>query len=78
MAARNMRRKIPDLEECILNNETDLVRHEAIESLGLLSSFDSKKLISKFLTSSNIDIKQTAEFVLKRFEIMQSKNQNTN
>lgn len=77
MAARNMRRKIPDLEECILNNETDLVRHEAIESLGLLSSFDSKKLISKFLTSSNIDIKQTAEFVLKRFEIMQSKNQNT-
>ncbi len=68
IAARNMRRKIPALEECILNNETDLVRHEAIESLGLLSSFDSKKLISKFLTSSNIDIKQTAEFVLKRFE----------
>ena len=49
IAARNMRKKIPDLVSTALNDKSVIAKHEAIESLGLMRAFDSKDLISKSL-----------------------------
>lgn len=68
IAMRKMYKKIPDLVNCALHDRSSLVQHEAIEALGLLDAFDSKELVSKSLQSSNVDVKQTAEFVLRRLE----------
>lgn len=68
IAMRKMYKKIPDLVNSSLYDESPLVKHEAIEALGLLDAFDSKELVSKSLQSSNVDVRQTAEFVLRRLE----------
>lgn len=68
IAMRKMHKKIPDLTNSALYDKSSLVQHEAIEALGLLEAFDSKELVSKSLESSNIDVRQTAEFVLRRLE----------
>ncbi len=68
IAARKMYKKIPDLLNSALNDSNGLVTHEAVEALGLLNALDSKKLITKCLNSSNPDIRQTIEFVLRRKE----------
>lgn len=73
IAARKMYQKIPALAERVLNDESGLVAHEAIESLGLLNAFDSEDLISRSLKSQNQDVKQTAEFVLKRLQRVKTK-----
>ena len=67
IAARNMRKKIPDLVNSILNDKSGLVRHEAIESLGLMRAFETEEMILKFASHQNPDVRQTAAFVLKRF-----------
>ena len=72
IAMRKMEKKIPDLVDSALHDESPLVKHEAIEALGLLNAFSSDELISKSLKSSNLDIKQTAEFVLRRLERMKN------
>jgi len=74
IAARKMHQKIPDLTESALNDESGLVAHEAIESLGLLNAFDSDDLISSSIQSQNQDVRQTAEFVLKRLTRVKNKN----
>ena len=68
IAVRKMYKKIPDLLNCALNDSNGLVIHEAVEALGLLNALDSVKLITKCLNSSNPDIRQTIEFVLRRKE----------
>ena len=68
IAVRKMYKKIPDLLNSALNDSNGLVTHEAVEALGLLNALDSKKLITKCLNSSNPDIRQTIEFVLRRKE----------
>ena len=68
IAMRKMHKKIPDLVNCALHDRSSLVQHEAIEALGLLGAFDSKELVSKSLQSSNLDVRQTAEFVKRRLE----------
>jgi HEAT repeat protein len=67
IAARNMRKKIPDLVNSILNDKSGLVQHEAIESLGLMRAFETEEMIIKMASHQNPDISQTAAFVLKRF-----------
>ncbi|MGH9998635.1 MAG: HEAT repeat domain-containing protein [Nitrosopumilaceae archaeon] len=67
IAARNMRKKIPNLVNSILNDKSGLVRHEAIESLGLMRAFETEEMILKFTSHQNPDVHQTAAFVLKRF-----------
>lgn len=67
IAARNMRKKIPDLINSILNDKSGLVKHEAIESLGLMRAFDVEEMIAKEVLNENRDVSQTAAFVLKRF-----------
>jgi len=68
IAARDMREKIPDLIEVALTDTSIIARHEAIESLGLMRAFDSKEMISKAAQDKNPDVKETANFVLKRLE----------
>ncbi|MBI2643124.1 MAG: HEAT repeat domain-containing protein [Nitrosarchaeum sp.] len=67
VAARNMRQKIPALVNTALHNESVLTKHEAIESLGLMRAFEAEPLIRKALNDPSIDVRETAEFVIKRF-----------
>lgn len=68
VAARNMRNKIPSLVHTALYNNSILAKHEAIESLGLMRAYESESLIQKALDDPSIDVRETAAFVLKRFE----------
>lgn len=72
IAARNMREKIPDLIKSALNDRSGLTRHEALESLGLMRATEAIDLIRDALGDSNEDVKQTAEFVIKRLQRMQA------
>ena len=72
IAARNMRNKIPDLVQTALNDKSVIVKHEAIESLGLMRAFDSKDMISNSLKDPNPDVRETAAFVIKRLELLQN------
>ena len=68
VAARNMRDKIPVLVNTALHNKSILAKHEAIESLGLMRAFEAESLIKKALDDPSYDVRETAAFVLKRFE----------
>ena len=67
IAARNMRKKIPDLINSVLNDKSGLVKHEALESLGLMRAFEVEEIIAKAAYDPSHDVSQTAAFVLKRF-----------
>lgn len=67
IAARNMRKKIPNLVNSCLHDKSPLVRHEALESLGLMRAFEAKELIMNALNDPNNAVIETAAFVLKRF-----------
>ena len=64
----NLRTKIPDLINSILNDKSDLVKHEAIEALGLLRDQGSKETLIKMLEDKGVAVSETAAFVLKRLE----------
>ena len=70
IAARNMRKIIPILVDAALNDTSMLTKHEALESLGLMRAFEVENLIKKATEDPNIDVRETAEFILKRFERM--------
>ncbi len=75
VAARNMRHKIPILVDVALHNQSILTQHEAIESLGLMRAFEVEPLISKALNDPSPDVRETARFVLKRFERLKNQGQ---
>jgi len=66
IAARNMRRNIPVLINSALYDDSVLTKHEAIESLGLMRAFETEDLIKLALKDPSPDVKETAEFVIKR------------
>lgn len=68
IAARNFRGKIPILIEVILNDDSILSKHEAIEALGLMRAFEAEEEIKTLQGHSNRDVRETADFVLKRFQ----------
>jgi len=68
IAARNMRQKIHALVDSALNDKSVLTRHESIEALGLMRAFEAEDLIKKMSNDPSIDVRETADFVLKRFE----------
>ena len=74
VAARNMRQKIPALVNTALYNNSILAKHEAIESLGLMRAFEAEPLIRKALDDPSSDVRETAEFVIKRFARMQNRD----
>ena len=67
IAARNMRKKIPDLVKSVQSDKSGLVKHESLESLGLMRAFEVEAMIVKAVSDPNHDVSQTASFVLKRF-----------
>lgn len=67
VAARNMRQKIPALVHAALYDDSVLAKHESIEALGLMRAFEVEPLIRKALDDPSVDVRETAEFVLKRF-----------
>jgi hypothetical protein len=67
IAARNMRKKISDLINSVFNDSSALVKHESLESLGLMRAFEAEEMIAKAVSHENPDVSQTAAFVLKRF-----------
>jgi HEAT repeat protein len=67
IAARNMRKKIPVLVDAALHDKSVLTQHEAIEALGLMRAFEAEELIKKALKDPSVEVRETAEFVLKRF-----------
>lgn len=68
IAARDLRDKIPVLVDIALNDKSVLSKHEAIEALGLMRAFEVEDMIKKARSDPNRDVRETAEFVLKRFQ----------
>jgi hypothetical protein len=75
IAGRNMRSKIPVLVDAALHDNSVLTKHEAIESLGLMRAFEAENLIRKALDDPSIDVRETAEFVLKRLGRLENKGE---
>ncbi|HKQ21119.1 MAG TPA: HEAT repeat domain-containing protein [Nitrososphaeraceae archaeon] len=71
----NLRTKIPDLINSILNDKSDLVKHEAIEALGLLRDHGSKETLIKMLEDKGVAVSETASFVLKRLERLKDRGE---
>ena len=71
----NMRAKIPDLVNSILNDKSNLVKHEAIEALGLLRDHGSKETLRKMLEDKGEGVSETAAFVLKRLERLKDRGE---
>lgn len=68
LGEKNIRKKIPTLINAALNDQSELVRHEAIEALGLLQAFECKEMLHKSLKDKNDAVRQTAAFVLKQLD----------
>lgn len=68
IAARNIRELIPDLIDCGTKNNSILGRHEALESLGLMNAQEANEKIKKALKDPVKDVRETAQFVLKRMK----------
>jgi len=76
IAGRNMRKKIPDLIQAGLYDESDLVRHEAIECLAIIRAYHTRDEVKKALKDSSSYVRETAEFVLKRLDRLQGQEYN--
>ena len=76
IAGRNMRDKIPDLVESGLHDKSELVRHEAIECLGIIRAFDKIDVMEKALEDPSDYVRETARMVLKRMKRLQEKEFN--
>ena len=72
IAARNMRKMIPILIDAALFDTSILTKHEALESLGLMRAFEVENLIKKATGDPSVDVRETAGFVLKRFDRMKN------
>lgn len=72
IAARNMRTKIPALIKAALNDRSGLTKHEALESLGLMRATEAIDLIKDALDDPIDDVRQTAQFVIKRLKRMEN------
>jgi len=53
-------------DKCLKNENSIVVQHEIIESLGFISSQESLKIINKYLSHENEDIRDTAILSKKR------------
>ncbi|HEY6589113.1 MAG TPA: HEAT repeat domain-containing protein, partial [Nitrososphaeraceae archaeon] len=68
IGVRNMKAKIPYLINSALNDKNELVRHEAIEALGLIRAHGCKETLRKMLEDPSDAVRETAVFVLKRLD----------
>ena len=68
IGVRNMNDKIPNLINSAQNDKSELVRHEAIEALGLMRAHECKEVLKKMLDDPSNAVRETAAFVLKRLD----------
>ncbi|QUC64092.1 HEAT repeat domain-containing protein [Nitrosopumilus sp. K4] len=68
IAARNMRRIIPELAHAANYDPSPLVRHEATECLMIIRATDQISAIERSLKDENESVRNTAELVLKRMK----------
>jgi len=68
IAARNMRKKIPDMINTALNDKSGVAKHEALECLALMRAFESKEAMIKALKDPIPYVSETAAFALKRLD----------
>jgi len=68
IAARNMRRIIPNLAHAANYDVSPLVRHEATECLMIIRATDQMDAIKKSLHDKNESVRNTARLVLKRMQ----------
>ena len=70
LAARNMRKKIPDLIHSAIYDGSEITRHESIEALGLIRAHESRETLEKLARSQSESdgVRETATFVLKRLD----------
>ena len=78
IAARNMRQDIPALVDSSLHDESVLTRHEALESLGLMRATEITDIIKDAVNDPSVDVRETAQFVLKRLDRMKKLNKEYN
>lgn len=68
ISGRNMTHKADDLADASLYDPSPLVRHEAVECLGILHAYDYEDTIKKVLEDPEPAVSDTAKFVLKRLD----------
>ncbi len=68
IGVRNMKDKIPNLINSAQNDKSELVRHEAIEALGLMRAHECREVLKKMLDDPSDAVRETAVFVLKRLD----------
>lgn len=68
IAARNMRKKIPDMINTALNDKSGVAKHEALECLALMRAFESREVMVKALQDPISYVSETAAFALKRLD----------
>lgn len=73
IAARNMKRIVPDLAYAANYDPSPLVRHEATECLMIIRATDQMEAIERSLKDENESVRNTAELVLKRMNRYKSK-----
>ncbi|HSD04374.1 MAG TPA: HEAT repeat domain-containing protein [Nitrosopumilaceae archaeon] len=73
IAARNMRKKIPDLINTALNDKSGIAKHEALECLALMKAFEAKDTMIKALKDPISHVRETAAFALKRLDRLDKK-----
>ncbi len=66
ISGRNMTAKTQALVDACLHDPSPLVRHEAVECLGILHAYDREPDIRKVLKDPDPSVRDTAVFVLKR------------
>lgn len=64
----NLTKKIPALVRAALCDRSELVRHEAVEALGLIQAFDQRAVLQQALKDEKDCVRQTAAFVLKQLD----------
>lgn len=73
IAARNMRRIIPELAHAANYDPSPLVRHEATECLMIIRATDQMEAMKRSCQDENESVRNTAELVLKRMKRYKSK-----
>ena len=68
IADSNLKKKIYLVVNSALNDPSELVRHEAVEALGLIQAFDQRHVLLKALNDKKDCVRQTAAFVLKQLD----------
>lgn len=73
-----LKNKIHVLVNAALYDRSELVRHEAVEALGLIQAFDQMDVVRKALTDEKACVRQTASFVLKQLDRLKKAQQEAN